>query len=220
MKYPAVYIYKRTSDKGEELKHSIRSLINLTDWNGQVFVCGDREDWFNGRVTLVDGFTRSHVKHIDQQNKLRAIVKSQAIPDDFIYLNDDMYVMEPTETVPLYDGYLATTDTKNGWFRAKAATKKYLEEEHGIKDPLNYDIHVPIILNKQKLMRVLDLLDEKPDTRLQPRSIYGNLYGAGGKQYKDRKTRTSKLLKGSLLSTNRFIEQLKEVFSAKSEFEK
>lgn len=219
MKHPAVYIYKKTSDKGQELRYSMRSLQNVKNWNGEVFVAGDKEDWFSDKVQIIDNFTRSHVKWLDQQAKMRAIIDDSRVSDDFIYFNDDFFITEPTEITPLYDGKLENVNTRNGWVQAKSDSKLFLKELN-ISEPLNYDIHVPIVFNKQKLTKVLDMLDQNKQTRLQPRSIYGNYYHIGGKQYKDRKGRTRKLLEGELLSTRVFSDELKTMFPDKSEFEK
>jgi hypothetical protein len=44
----------------------------------------------------------------------------------------------------------------------------------GIKNPLNYEMHIPMIMNKQKLKDVL-----KSKNCLW-RSLYGNIYNVGG----------------------------------------
>lgn len=218
-KYPAVYIYKKTSDKGRELKYSIRSLANVKNWNGQVFVSGDREDWFSPEVKVIDTFTKSHDKQLDAQSKLRAITESKAIEDDFIFFNDDFFVVEPTEIKPLYDGKLEGAAGKNTWQQSKFDTRIYLQE-NGIESPLNYAIHVPIVLNKQKLADVLDIIEANRDKRLMMRSLYGNLYKIGGTQYEDRKTQSQRLKSGPLLSTTLFAPELEKLFPTKSIFEK
>ena len=43
-----VYVYKQSGDGGQELKHSLRSLCNIT--HGKIFVVGDREDWFSDHI--------------------------------------------------------------------------------------------------------------------------------------------------------------------------
>lgn len=212
-----VYIYKRTTDHGQELKHSMRSIKNVTNWSGEVFVCGETEKWFSDKVHIIRA-DKSNTKWIDQEYKLRAICNDTRVSDDFIYFNDDFYIMEPTKITPLYDGELELYDRPSNWLKAKTDTRKLLEEMG--KPYLNYDIHVPIVFNKAKLLDILDRLEERRETRLQPRSLYGNIYEIGGQQYKDRKARTSRLLDGHLLSTKRYTPELEWTFTDKSEFEK
>lgn len=217
MKYPIVYIYKRTSDRGRELKYSMRSLHNIKNWNGEVFVSGDKEDWMSDRITVIDTFKRSAIKYHDARNKIRAIVEDKRVPDDTIFMNDDFFIMSPTEIKPLYDGKLKPFPGHNEWLRSKSDTRDYLINR-GIPDPKNYSLHVPIIYNKQKLAAILDIVQENP--KLSIRSLYGNIYQIGGRQYKDRKTTTRKLLKGNLLSTRSYTEELDKHFPDPSEFEK
>ena len=216
MKLAAVYIYKRTSDKGQELRYSMRSLQNVKNWNGEVFVCGDKEDWFSDQITVIDTFKRSHIKAEDVRNKMRAIIADKRVPDDFLFFNDDFFITEPTEIKPLYDGKLKSFAGFNTWLRAKSDTRDYLITQ-GIEDPKNYELHVPIIINKQKYTSVLDIVQQKP--KLASRSIYGNMFKIGGKQYKDRKTTTRKLLKGTIVSTKLYTYELDVHFPEPSEFE-
>lgn len=215
-KLPAVYIYKRTSDKGMELKYSMRSLGNVLNWNGEVFVSGDREDWMSEGVQLIDGFARSHEKFTDYNNRLRAVIADERVQDVFICLHDDMYITQPTEIEAMHDGYLVEYSGKNRWLSVKAKSKNYLESR-GVKNPKNYDIHVPIIFEKEKLAHVLG---ERELHQFATRSVYGSLYFEGARQYKDRKTQTSKLKTGAILSTRLFTEQLRKLFPDKSPFEK
>lgn len=212
MKYPAVYIYKKTSDRGRELQFSLRSLANITNWNGQVFIIGHRETWLTG-VTVIDA-EKDAEPHIDRNNKLRAIVASKEIPDDFIFMNDDFYCTEPTELTAMYNGSL-DTDALGNWATSKRETAKFLQD-NGIESPLNYDIHTPILFNKQKLAEVLKLIG---NTTLLPRSVYGNLFEIGGKPYIDRKTRTMYLPKAPFISTHLYTKELDKLFTTPSQFE-
>lgn len=212
MKYPAIYIYKKTSDKGRELKYSIRSLANLTNWNGQIFVVGDKEDWFDN-ITVIEA-EKSAQPHLDRNLKIASVIKNKNIPDDFIFMNDDFYIMEKTELKPMYQGLLSTKELGN-WANSKRETSAYLEAT-GVREPLNYDIHVPMVFNKDKLSEVMSIAGE---TTLLPRSLYGNLFSIGGVEYKDQKTRTDKLAKAPFVSTNRYTPELDKSFPNKSEFE-
>lgn len=209
MKYPAVYVYKKTSDKGRELRYSLRSLSNLKDWNGEVFIVGHKEDWMQN-VTVIDT-PKDALPHIDRNHKLRTIITSKQIPDDFIFMNDDFYITEPSKLKPMYHGTLDTKDTGD-WAESKRLTAAYLKE----KGTLNYDTHTPMLMNKQKLSEVMDIVG---DTTLLPRSIYGNLHNVGGVEYQDQKTRTGKLPKAPFVSTTLYIPQLDTLFPQKSRFE-
>jgi len=214
---PAVYIYKKTADNGQELKYSLRSLTNLTNWNGEVFIAGDTEDWFSDNVQVIDGFTNLDHEYSDAQSKLTAITNDDRVPDEFIFLNDDFYIAEPTELKPLHGGKLEGKPGKNAWQQSKHDTAAYLQAQ-GINQPLDYAIHVPMPLNKHKLAGILDILERRP--QLMMRSLYGNLYDIGGQLHQDQKTSSGKLKTGKLLSTKRFSPELIKLFPNKSIFEK
>jgi hypothetical protein len=92
----------------------------------------------------------------------------------------------------------------------------------GIKLILNYDIHVPMVMNKTKLKQ----FNQLPIT---PRSLYGNVFELGGKTIDDVKIydESSNLinLDGEFVSTtdksfNLIKDQLQQLFPNKSQYEK
>lgn len=213
MKHPAVYVYKRTSDKGQELRYSIRSLQNIRNWNGEVFIVGDTEDWFSKHITVLEA-TKVADKYQDRNYKLLAAIGYKRIAQDFIYMNDDFYCVIPSEVTPLYGGQLEDYTGTNEWATSKSNTKAYLESRGWtVRD---YELHTPMLFNKQKLS---DTLLNHPDG-LQIRSLYGNIYQIGGKKYEDCKYPDNKLAKRKFISTRQFNPELEELFPSKSRFEK
>ena len=103
-KYPAVYVYRSMGNSGNELKYSIRSLKNLSDWNGEVYVVGDSESWFNN-ISFIKPSRLMNDKYRDVYFKLGLILESD-IADDFILMNDDFYITEETNLKPLHKGLL------------------------------------------------------------------------------------------------------------------
>jgi hypothetical protein len=57
---------------------------------------------------------------------------------------------------------------------------------YGIDNPINYDLHVPMKMNRDLLLAI----QKYPGLS---RTVYGNLYGIGGKQFNDVKVYTSTL---------------------------
>lgn len=212
--YPIVYLYKKTSDKGRELKYSLRSLDNLQEWNGDVFVCGDAESWFSSRIVVIEPDLKLADRYQDQQQKLWTVIRDKRIPDDSILMNDDFFITKPSILEPMYDGKLEIYVGKNNWLTSKARTLAHLITQGATT--LDYETHTPILLNKQKLKATLEIEGVE---NMQYRSVYGNTYKIGGKQYKDRKTRTSKLPKAPFISTRAYTPELDVLFPDKSEFE-
>jgi hypothetical protein len=56
-------------------------------------------------------------------------------------------------------------------------TYKFLVKS-GIKNPIDYDIHTPMVFNKNNLLQIIN-------RRHFPRSLYGNIFNVGGILTKD-----------------------------------
>lgn len=218
MKLPAVYIYKKTDDGGLELKHSLRSLKNIKNWNGEVFVAGHREPWMSEEVQIIKTPPGHFIKQIDQQRRLWAIIHDKRVADDFLYFNDDFFIIDEIEIEPYYDGLLTPIEKKSSWKILKENTREYLEAQ-GVSEVFNYETHTPMEFNKQKLTTVLELLETEPKNRMQPRTLYGNINEIGGKQFSDNKSEGSELATGRIISTSFFTKELEELFPERSIFE-
>ena len=59
--------------------------------------------------------------------------------------------------------------------------------EYGIDNPLDYELHIPMVMEKEKLKRII----LKYPSCLW-RSMYGNIYAVGGSQMEDVKIYTNK----------------------------
>lgn len=216
MKYPVLYIYKHTHDDGQELRHSIRSLDNMTNWNGQIFISGDKPDWLTG-VTHIpvskDGTTIMH----DAEERVLAALEDERLPEVFIFMNDDIFCCEKTEV----KNYHNATDTRGPIFyrKAKELTLKKLNK-YGIDDPLDYDIHTPMIMTKENRKKVSAMI--RPSLRgipMLPRTIYGNLFYTESIPYEDKKTKSDNLKDGVFISTQFFTQELEKLFPKPSRFE-
>lgn len=216
-KYPVLYLYRKTEDNGQELRYSLRSLKNLKNFDGRVFVVGDQEDWFQ-HITVIDPMRSHHSPYQDVEHKIMAAISDPKVPNDFILMNDDIYITVETTVRPLHGGEI--TDDGIGYHgRAKAATKRWLQDR-GIAKPLDYSIHVPMIANKQKRLEVHKLIrDSLNCTVLLARNVYGNIHGIGGEYYEDKKTKTKQLKGGEFISTQFFTDELKELFPDRSQYE-
>lgn len=213
--YPILITYIRTRDNGQELRYSLRSLKNLTNFNGEVNIVGDGELWFNNinRIAM----RRIHGNpYGDQIAKLRHA--AHQMPDKFIIGMDDVYCLEPTEAGFPNRGILESDDS-NYYRRTKLNTIELLKE-HGITDPLNYECHSFYLVEKDKLLQTFDIILSHPNKdRLQWRSVYGNLFKPDTYYYEDKKSYNGQLKKGAVVSTQFYISELDNLFPDKSEFE-
>ncbi len=180
-----VYICRRGNN--EELRYSIRSAVaNLP--HDKVWVVGNKPDWYSGDfVDVLD----NKDKFDNIINCTYAITDVGAISDDFILMNDDFFFLKPMGKMPILHGGLLQDKIEK---YVSLGARKYATllsktynnlVRQGIKNPLDYDIHVPMPMNKAKLKQSIK-------KAYFPRSGYGNIHNIGGEQIVDVKTYGSK----------------------------
>lgn len=213
MKVPVVIPYIHTADSGLELKHSLRSLKNITNWNGEVYILGDSEAWFSDKINHIHIKRQFGKPYFDQINKMLSSLNR--LPEQFIASMDDVYITTPTEIKFYYKGEL--NGDKMGYHgRSLLETKKFLNQP----EALDFEVHAPFLVEKSKLKQVFDLILASPQKNvLQWRSIYGNTFNPEAVLIEDKKTKTSELKQGDIISTNFYTSQLDKLFPEPSVYE-
>ena len=184
-KYDVVYVLKEGADPSE-LRYSLRSIEkNMT--HGDVWFYGGNPKGFvpDHAVRFVQkGFT----KWDKVRSTLMAICKNDDIPDRFWLFNDDFYIMKRmTSTKPYYNKTLKDhykhVEQKHGGRTAYSKALRYCEEVLKSKgcDTLDYAIHIPILVEKKKLLETLEVFPHCP----MYRSLYGNYNKLDGVHHAD-----------------------------------
>jgi hypothetical protein len=177
MKKELTFVYICRAGENEELRYSIRS-INHFFPDAKIWVVGEPPKWYDGDYIKVK---QTETKYRNAFMNLGAIVNSKDIPENFILMNDDFYLIESVESFEYFQEGLLI-DKYNSYFdyyQNSAYTKKIFETNYKLKklgypNPVSYELHVPFPVEKSKLARVL-----RYDTLLW-RSMYGNLFNVGG----------------------------------------
>jgi hypothetical protein len=180
-------VYICRSGENEELRYSIRSAVKNLKFDN-LWVVGGKPNWYVGNYLEV---TQNKSKYTNARNNLRAICNSSEISNSFILMNDDFYIINKVDTVPYMHGGLlskkiATYKELTGNTRYVLMLKKTfanLSRRFG-NDVLDYELHVPMIMEKEKLLKVIDVLDFW-------RSRYGNVFNVGGIEIEDVKVYSS-----------------------------
>jgi hypothetical protein len=171
----------------EELRYSIRSVAaNMPHEN--IVVVGGKPDWYTGRFIPVDTFIDNHRstnKYVNAKNNIRQIVDDSSISDEFVFMNDDFYVMKPIDRLQHYhNGYFSNKlklfklySPESSYTRMLQRTASTLELLN-IEDPLDYTLHIPILYQKKKLAKTLEY-----DGSI--RTLYGNIHRVGGRFMED-----------------------------------
>lgn len=177
-----VYLVKNDPENdSNELRYSLRSLKNIPHDN--VFIVGEKPEWVKNVTYIPVHQTAYKARNVTMN--LRAAVMCDAISDEFILMNDDFFIMKQMPSIPpLYFGrmqdVIAQYEKRYPEGTEYIATMKKLNEvliAKGFEDPLNYELHVPMVL-KRSNMQIL--YDKEPGTYYQLRSYYGNYFSIGG----------------------------------------
>lgn len=170
----------------EELKYSLRSVEANFPHRKVWFVCGKPDG------LEPDGW----IKHSQCGDSKWALIRSSMyeaikcpdITDDFYLFNDDFFVMRPFkgEFINYVDGTLTERieqfRLEFPWLSPYARTLQKAREELKClgKGELNFDVHLPMLFNKELAARSINTCSSP-----QMRSVYGNYNAVPFVEHKD-----------------------------------
>ena len=180
MKRDIVIPYKLS--KSGELEYAIKSCKNLK--HGRIIVVGDKPELEveHAKPFIVRWGMLS--AHHDVINKLSYIIGTK-LTDEFILMNDDFFVMQPTDLRTYHRGtlanHIASRRLNDNYTKTLVKTYDYLKSI-GIEEPLSYELHTPMVLNKHKLREMYEAIVPliSHSSVMLTRSLYGNIYKIGG----------------------------------------
>ena len=180
-----VYILGDQTDH-EELRYSLRSIQ-------QNFP--HRFVWFIGTMPkdFVPDRRLPHIQTGDSKwAKIRSsmyrAIEQEELSDEFFLFNDDFFVMKPVEGEFINYADRTLSDRvedfrkENPWLSPYARTLyKAREELKSLKKgEVNFDVHMPMLINKELMKRSINLCSSP-----QMRSVYGNINGIAFIEHKD-----------------------------------
>lgn len=199
-----VYFVKDTK-QNEELRYSLRSVCENLKGHRVVFV-GGKPDGLTPDLHI--SFRQNKTKHLNVWAMREAVIQSDEVSEDFYLMNDDFFVMEPIDEVGYF--YYQTLaqrirylcgkyDGMTDYAKILSRTKHALENR-GLTT-LNYELHVPMRINKVKGLEVV----REYGSGHAFRSLYGNTHVDLAEEMKDVKAlrTTTEIDKGAaFLSTS------------------
>lgn len=189
-KYDVVYLVKECAEN-PELTYSLRSLEENWPYHS-VWFCGG----------CPDNLKPDHHMKIDQvglnkwekvRNMIVSLCKNDNITEDFWLFNDDFFVLKkaPEDIPPQYNGelmeYIERIERKQGGpdgFSIRLRQTHEALTKNG-ETTLNYEVHKPMLINRKKLLTVLNKYPYTPGFR----SLYGNHWKIGGQSKHDMKVK-------------------------------
>lgn len=177
------FVYICRDGENEELRYSIRSVLNSFP-EAIIWLVGGKPDWYSGGYIRVE---QNQNKYSNALKNLEVLCNSEQIPNNFILMNDDFYIIKQIKTIDqFYNGTLSdkidrfTKITGSSMYIKKLITTNKKLIELGIKSPLDYELHIPMPMEKDKLLKII-----KDYPECLWRSMYGNIANVGGSQMED-----------------------------------
>lgn len=181
-----VYVV-RPGDDNEELRYSLRSIAAHLP-HGRVWIAGHRPAWVSDQVGYIEVSQHSS-RFRNSTANLRAACEHPDVSEEFVYFNDDFFVIEDVTDVPvLHRGPLADViaGTRSSLYRRGAQATQLMMQRRGLAEDeplLSYEVHAPMVVAKQLMLQALDAGAGLPV--LHKRTLYGNLHHIGGQQVVD-----------------------------------
>ena len=169
--------YKRTDDE-TQLKYTLRSLAqNLPEtYLGKLIIVGDKPTTITPDLQLPGNPSKD--KWFNVAANVRIGCDCNQASDDVLIINDDMFLTDPLDTIPLTYRCSLQDHCKLGgdptWKHQRADTLTLLTNLH-INNPLSYELHIPLPCRRRIMAETLTILNTHPETSGCWRTIYGNI---------------------------------------------
>ena len=176
-----VVYFIKDGTRNEEFRYSLRSICKNMPF-ARVWV-------FGGCPTNIVPDVRIRVNQEGKTkwDKVHAMFKlaceNKELSENFILFNDDFFIMKPIDKIETYHRGLLEDHTKVLGKGPYASMLNGIDEELKSRKlgTYSYELHIPFIFNKKKLLK---LLEDNPDLRCT-RTMYGNTYKIGGERRSD-----------------------------------
>ena len=220
---------------GEELRYSLRSLQNLP--HGKVFFVGGCPKWAKGVIHIPT--VQKGTKYKNTTGNLITACNDSRISANFILMNDDFFVLDkvldPVKELNLDNGttekvlerYNRLVPMGSPYIAGMKTTDEFVKRI-GIENPLNYELHIPFIINKKKFLKMFELPGVETIKCFHKRTVYGNLYVKGSISVEDVKifikdkfdpNNWGKFLSCDDMGFYRLLDFIRSKFPEKSEYE-
>lgn len=173
-----VYPYINSGDDFE-LQCSIASVRKNFKGEAVFVIIGDKPSFSMDDIIFISS-ERKPFRAIDIHTKLQTIINDDRIPENFVWIYDDIFFINPVNIQNLRVVYALEDmgnsgpedwkfDASKKWIEMFKATMNIIMSEQ--KPVINYETHLPRFLNKTKLQKLIDKYD-----LLNNRLLFATLY--------------------------------------------
>lgn len=165
-----------------ELKYALRSIEQYLENAGKVFIIGSCPEWLN--LQTVEYIPYKEINWFNQltrniHEKLKLACISYKVSNEFLYFNDDHFLLDKVDATkyPFYHGGVEFGG-KGQYRKATVPNTLALLLAEGHKNVYNYDVHTPLLINKNQYLNKIGTLDWKKDFGYCIKTAYAYLTGA------------------------------------------
>jgi hypothetical protein len=177
---PDIVIPVRPGDDNEELRYTLRGIAAHVP-HRTVWVVGHCPPWVSLQVQHIPVAQRGTRWENSRANRMAAC-EHPNVAENFLLFNDDFFVLEPVERIPLHHrgtvrqvaGEHLREGRRTEYLAGMRATARFLRE-CGVDEPLSYELHVPMPCTKRGLATALRVAEDSGIAVPHVRTLYGNL---------------------------------------------
>jgi hypothetical protein len=179
-KIDIVYILGKGSRWNDnELRFSLRSIEKNFADAGKIFVVGECPGWLTG-ITHIPAPDKYDNKILNAIVKYTVAASDPRIGKDFVLMNDDIFFIRKTQAhdIKFFSrGRLREMcdlhPSKGGYYYHSLRDTEKRLDVMGIPNAIDFEVHSPIIFNKEKLLSVMGMVGTAKAYAM--RSCYCNL---------------------------------------------
>lgn len=208
MKRDVVYVIKNSSKCNYiDLKYSLRTLYGNAKGIKNLIIVGFTPEFIDKTKII---HIEEHFDFYKERNIMECIklaCQDNRLTEEIIYYNDDFFLNQPFDFEMLpnyirpYNLYDYVNSPRRMHLRHLPYTKTIEKTLHALEEKnlpiLTYDIHKPMVFNRDLFPKAMDMFnwDDKDKLGLTYRSLYGNVYELPPTITKDKKLNDASTLK-------------------------
>lgn len=188
-----IYPYVHSYAKFQELLYSMRSIAAFFQGEYKVFVIGDKPPWLSDEAVFIHAPVIGKVPVRDVVSKMKTIIAREDVSENFIWMNDDEYLMNPVSEDDLktpkgIEDLDRVWRTKKGKVLTNTGYRRNMWNTfHELKrnklPAINTCTHLPFYYNKKMLNLVLDRYAVSDNKYLITLLYHNNLYEPADYQF-------------------------------------
>lgn len=180
--------FKKSINKDDELRYTLRSIELFCPEAGQIFIYGDTPRWNYKRLNVIPYYDIPGYfwKERNIANKLLQACENNLISKNFIIFHDDNFLLKPFSWWEYY--HKGNLWDGRGYY---AETEKNTLDLFGNHSINNFDLHAPHLVNKSKLYDALNYPSNWGTMKYGYciKTLYGVIYNIPGTYISDYKLR-------------------------------